>query len=113
MPGGQTIFVRPDGSLGFTQAHSTRVPLGAIVGGDLTFSRAEGEPFGTLGTNAFGADGFMACPADEQSDNQITYQVFASMGNATVPLGDVDACIQFAGMTYDEVDLSKGAWQYI
>lgn len=108
VPGGQLIYVRKDGSLGFTQAHSAVVPGGAIIGGDLTYSRTEGAQFGYLETRAFGAKGFMACPNTDQD-----YQVFASIGNATAPEGDLAACLGFSALTTDEIDLNRGAWQYI
>jgi hypothetical protein len=108
VPGGQLIYVRKDGSIGFTQAHSAGVPEGAIIGGDFTYSKTEGAQFGSLGTQAFGAKGFMACPTQDQG-----YQVFASISNATAPEGDLAACLGFNALTIDETDLSRGAWQYI
>lgn len=108
VPGGQVIYVRRDGSLGFTQAHSSSYPPGAIVGGHLNYAKTEGAQFGTLGTQAFGAKGFMACPTEVQG-----YQVFAAIGNATAPGGDLAACFGFDALTVDETDTSRGAWQYV
>lgn len=108
VPGGQQIFVRTDGSLGYTQAHSSSYPPGAILGGELTYSKDEGAAFGYLGTSAFGAKGFMACPTDDQD-----YQVFASISNATPSKGDLAACLGFSALTSDHTDSSKGAWQYV
>jgi hypothetical protein len=108
VPGGQLIYVRRDGSLGFTQAHSASYPTGAIIGGHLNFVMSEGAQVGTLGTQAFGAKGFMACPTENQG-----YQVFAAMSNATAPGGDLAACLGFEALTIDEADPTRGAWQYI
>ena len=108
VPGGQVIYVRTDGSLGYTQAHSASVPEGAIVGGDYTYSKSEGAQFGSLGTSAFGAKGLMACPTQDQG-----YQVFAATGNATASEGDLAACLGFNALTIDAIDLSRGAWQYV
>ncbi|ERF74759.1 hypothetical protein EPUS_04928 [Endocarpon pusillum Z07020] len=108
VPGGQAIYARSDGSFGFTQAHSARYPAGALIGGYLTYSKTDGAQFGSLGTHAFGATGFMACPTEDQG-----YQVFAAVGNATAPEGDLAACLGFDALTVDETDLERGAWQYI
>jgi hypothetical protein len=107
VPGGQQIYVRKDGSFGYIQAHSASYPEGAIVGGDLTYTKTEGAQFGDLGTKAFGATGFMACPTANQG-----YQVFAAITNATAPQGDLSACLGFDALAIDETDLSRGAWQY-
>lgn len=108
VPGGQAIYVRSDGSFGFTQAHSARYPAGALIGGDLTYSKTDGAQLGSLGTRAFGATGFMACPTEDQG-----YQVFAAIGNATAPESDLAACLGFDALTVDETDSERGAWQYI
>ncbi len=89
-------------------AHSAAIPEGAIIGGDLTYSKTEGTQFGHLETQAFDAKGFMACPSIDQG-----YQVFASIGNATAPEGDLAACFGFRGLTVDITDLNRGAWQYV
>ena len=106
VPGGQLIYVRTDGSLGFTQAHSASYPTGAIIGGDLTYSKTDGAQFGTLGTRAFGATGFVACPIKDQG-----YQVFAAI-NATEADSPLAGCLGFNALTIDETDPSRGAWQY-
>lgn len=108
VPGGQLIYARTDGSIGYTQAHSASVPEGGMIGGDFTYSKPEGAEFGFLGTNAFGAKGFMACPTQDQG-----YQVFASISNTTAPEGDLAACLGFNALTVDANDLGNGAWQYI
>ena len=100
--------MRKDGSLGFAQAHSPSYPEGAIVGGDLTYSKTEGAAFGSLGTHAFGATGFMACPAKNQG-----YQMFVAMSNVTALEDNVTACLGFDALTIDEADLSTGRWQYV
>jgi hypothetical protein len=82
--------------------------LGSIIGGDFNFAMSEGAQFGTLGTQAFGAKGFMACPMENQG-----YQVFAAMSNATAPGGDLAACLGFEALTIDKADPMRGAWQYI
>jgi hypothetical protein len=83
VPGGQQVYVAPDGALSYTQAHSAYIPPGSIVDG---FSRTEGEQFGNL---AF-KDGLIACPTEDSG-----YQVF---GN----LKDIEfdpACLGFNALT--------------
>lgn len=101
------IYVRKDGSLGYTQAHSALYPEGAIVGGGLTYFKSENSQIGTLGTRAFGATGFMACPTLDHG-----YQVFAAISNATAPEGDLAACLGFDALATEGADKSRGAWQY-
>ncbi|KAJ6066701.1 uncharacterized protein N7446_003738 [Penicillium canescens] len=77
VPGGQQVYIDPNGALSFTQAHSANIPAGSSYG-----------PF----------VGFMACPTE---DNR--WQVFGALANATVPKGDVNECLGFSAMaiTYE------------
>jgi hypothetical protein len=102
------MYVRVDGSLGFTKAHSSLYPAGAIIGGDLTYSKTGGAQFGSLGTRAFGARGFIACPTKDQG-----YQVFAAIANASYPGGSLATCLGFEALAIDDADTSEGAWEYI
>jgi hypothetical protein len=105
--GGQSIYVRTDGSLGFTQAHSVSIPLGAVQG-SFTYTKTEGMAYGTLGTYAFGARGFMACPTACEG-----FQVFAAIDNATAPLGKLDDCLGFDALTMDSTDPNEAAFEYL
>ncbi|KAJ5963946.1 uncharacterized protein N7479_003822 [Penicillium vulpinum] len=104
VPGGQQVYIDPNGALSFTQAHSANIPQGSSRG---PFQYAVGDPWSHYTFNGWGASGFMACPAD---DNR--WQVFAAIQNATVPHGNVDECLGFSAtaITY-EGDVP--AWQYI
>ena len=110
VPGGQLIFVAPDGHLGFSQAHSAQYPLGSALA-PLDYSRAADTQFGRITTNAFGATGFMACP---QSSNATTslWQVFVSLANATVPTGNTSDCLGFDALASDYTEGTTAAWQY-
>lgn len=104
VPGGQQVYVDPNGALSFTQAHSANIPAGSAVGGLLY---VPGKPWNHYSFEGWGAKGFMACPTDDQN----RWQVFAAIQNATVPQGDASKCLGFSAMalTY------KGevpAWQY-
>jgi hypothetical protein len=99
--------VAVEGYLGFTQAHSGSYPAGAILG-PFTYFQPGYYRYGYLSTDAFGAQGFMACPTATG-----TYQVYAALTNATVPNGNISSCIGFDAFT--EVYNSTGsaaAWQY-
>lgn len=76
VPGGQQVYVAPDGALSYTVAHSAYIPPGSIVD---QFSRelpAEGAQFGYLNFET----GFVACPAAGEGNG---YQVFGQVDGAT------------------------------
>ncbi|KAA8643668.1 hypothetical protein EYZ11_003403 [Aspergillus tanneri] len=104
VPGGQQVYVNPDGALSFTQAHSAYVPPGSALG---PFSYEPGENFGHYTFTGWGASGFMACPTKDQR-----WQVFANLQNATVPTGNVEDCLGFSAMA-PKADSGAAAWQYI
>jgi hypothetical protein len=108
VPGGQQMYVEPSGAVGFTQAHSASIPPGSFIGG-FTYRRISGAAFdGIYGFAGWGETGFMACPTPGGHD----HQVFANIGNATVPTGNVRDCIGFSalGLVYEG---PIGAWQYV
>ncbi|KAB8233449.1 hypothetical protein ETB97_000718 [Aspergillus alliaceus] len=104
VPGGQQVYVDPNGALSFTQAHSAYIPDGSARG---PFEYTPGENWGYYTFKGWGASGFMACPTE---DNR--WQVFAAIKNATVPKGNVDECLGFNALA-PKADQSPAAWQYI
>jgi hypothetical protein len=98
VPGGQQVYVAPDGALSYTGAHSAFIPTGSIVD---EFSREAPS-----GTNIFGylnfETGFVACPAGEGNG----YQVFGQVDGATFK----PECLGF-NMLAVATD-APGAWQY-
>jgi hypothetical protein len=76
VPGGQEVYIAPNGAMSYTQAHSAYVPEGSIRD---EFSREE-----PTGGNAFGylnfETGFVACPAVAPETG---YQVFGQVDGAT------------------------------
>lgn len=110
VPGGQLVYVAPDGHLGFTQAHSASYPTGAVLS-PFTYTKNVGDTYGDLSTNAFGATGFMGCPTVDGSG---LYQVFAAFAGAVVPNGDISTCLGFDALTVDySLNPAPAAWQYI
>ncbi|KAJ6008829.1 hypothetical protein N7522_003845 [Penicillium canescens] len=90
VPGGQQVYIDPNGALSFTQAHSANIPAGSSYG---PFVYEAGEPWSHYLYRGWGL-------------------VFGALANATVPKGDVNECLGFSAMaiTY-EGDVP--AWQYI
>jgi hypothetical protein len=75
VPGGQEVYVGPDGALSYTQAHSAFVPEGSVRD---QFSRE--APVGDAGFGYLNFEtGFVACPAA----NTTTYQVYGQVDSAT------------------------------
>jgi len=107
VPGGQQVYVSPQGALGFTQAHSAFIPPGSSLG---PFDYTPGIPFGQYTFTGWDADGFMACP--DSKDDPKTWQVFANIQNATVPTGDIDDCLPFLAKTRVFYG-GPNAWQYV
>jgi len=99
VPGGQEVYVAPDGALSYTQAHSAAVPAGSYRA---MFSReapSGGNSFGYLNFET----GFVACPAKAPETG---YQVFGQVEGATFG----PECLGFNALT-SEVQ-QPGAWQY-
>ncbi|KAI1809012.1 hypothetical protein GGS20DRAFT_468080 [Poronia punctata] len=75
VPGGQQVYLAPDGSLSFTQAHSAYIPEGSTISG-FYLDTIDGEgpsPF------LFNDDRtWYLCPVGDGSLPQIPYQVVAS-----------------------------------
>ncbi|KAF2028762.1 hypothetical protein EK21DRAFT_113618 [Setomelanomma holmii] len=100
VPGGQQVYIAPDGALSYTQAHSAYIPPGSVVDG---FSReypAAGQQFGYLNFET----GFVACPTANQTANG--WQVFGQVDGATFG----PECLGFDALTIATDTIS--AWQY-
>lgn len=107
VPGGQAAYIASSGALMFTQAHANVLPDGA-VGEPFIYTPPVDAEFGTVSTDAFGADGFMACP----TYGSIAFQVFANFPEAQVPLGNVDDCVAISPLAVPYTLGEYAAWQY-
>lgn len=87
VPGGQQVYVGPDGALSYTQAHSAYIPEGSVRDGFSREQPAAGQTFGYLNFDT----GFVACPAGEGQG----YQVFGQVDGATFG----DKCLGFNALT--------------
>lgn len=93
VPGGQQVYVAPDGSVSYTVAHSAYMPTGSIVDG---WSRTEGESFGHLTFK----DGLIACPAGEGKG----YQVYGQIAGVNF----APECLGFSALTCKSCSSSHG-----
>ncbi|KAI4166452.1 MAG: hypothetical protein LQ343_008040 [Gyalolechia ehrenbergii] len=109
VPGGQQIYVAPNGALKYTIAHSSSYPTGSAL---MTFNATLGGSDGSLGHFTFeglGATGFVACPVTADGP----YQVFADvegLSDKDVPGGRKDECLGFSALTAPYS--GDPVWQY-
>ncbi|KAF2197067.1 hypothetical protein GQ43DRAFT_403814 [Delitschia confertaspora ATCC 74209] len=96
VPGGQQVYVAPDGSLSYTAPHSAYVPEGSIRDG---WYKTEGDMFGNLKFEK----GLIACPAAGQGNG---YQVFGQLAGLTF----APECLGFNALTVNQT--GPGAWEY-
>lgn len=113
VPGGQQVYAAPNGRIGYTPPHSAFIPLGSKLC-PFTYSKQDGDEFGILSTDVWGARGLMACPTVDNS-TEPGWQVFAAMPNATVPTGNINDCVGFLAVTsvYDAENGEAAAFEYI
>lgn len=98
VPGGQQVYVAPDGALSYTVAHSAYIPTGSVVDEFSREAPSGGNIFGYLNFET----GFVACPAGEGNG----YQVFGQVDGATF----APECLGFNALAV--ATDAPGAWQY-
>jgi hypothetical protein len=102
------MYIRPNGALSYTQAHSASIPQGSYRTG---FTFTPGESFGYFGVNVDGSTGLLACPAG--GNETFPYQIFAnlkSLKDADVPGGEVAKCLGINALAIPVEGIN--AWQY-
>jgi hypothetical protein len=102
VPGGQQVYIAPDGSLSYTQPHSVFMPEGSIQTGFSRTAPVNDQAFGYLNYGA----GFVACPPAAANATE-GYQVYGATTNATT-FGP--ECLGFSALSVS-VD-EAGAWEY-
>ncbi|KAL8670651.1 MAG: hypothetical protein Q9168_004813 [Polycauliona sp. 1 TL-2023] len=119
VPGGQSVYVAPNGKLSYTIAHSASIPPGSAV---KTFTATippatvdNSYPLGSFNFKGLGATGFLACPSHkvDSEEGPFPYQVFAdvkALSDKDVPSGSKQDCLGFSAVIAEY----KGAptWQY-
>ncbi|KAF3037552.1 hypothetical protein E8E11_002763 [Didymella keratinophila] len=99
VPGGQQVYVAPDGALSYTIAHSAYIPTGSIVDEFSKTAPSNGNSFGYLNFET----GFVACPVGAADAG---YQVYGQTDSFEAS----SDCLGFSALT-SSVD-EPGAWQY-
>ncbi|KAK2769815.1 IgE-binding protein [Colletotrichum kahawae] len=116
VPGGQLIYVDPDGFVGFTQAHSASVPANSTM--MKGFHRTTAKPSSPCDAeppkdlldfcdpkNA-ASEGVYACPYPDLAG---TWVLVAGSARARARRGD---CQRLEGLEMHESEVEIGAWQY-
>ncbi|KAI1736034.1 hypothetical protein F4680DRAFT_433192 [Xylaria scruposa] len=96
VPGGQQVYIAPDGSLSFTQAHSAYIPPGSTVTG---FSREPDSGYLRIADRQWAI-----CPSSGGYQREVIYQIFAYIDSD-------EGCFGTEIKTHDS-DSSR-VWQYI
>jgi hypothetical protein len=98
VPGGQQVYVAPDGALSYTQAHSAYIPPGSTVTGFSRTKAPNSDAFGYLNWEK----GFIACPGAAEDG----WQVYGNIANGTFS----NDCLGFSAIA--SPGNAPGAWQY-
>ena len=119
VPGGQQLYVAPNGALSFTQAHSAFIPAGSSFGPfEITLNKGANGPalfqYAGLGKKNAGSD-FLGC--SEKGREHGPYQVFVDiegLSDADVLGGCVKECVGFGAIFFPNQIGNDGpaAWQY-
>jgi hypothetical protein len=105
VPGGQEVFVRNNGSLGYTAPHSGSIPDGSFTSG---FNLTTGDQ-GRFSFTGNGSAGLVACPATP-SCNQTTGANCAPWSVlAALPGLPIDNCLSFDAIAQTT---NVQAWEY-
>ncbi|KAI9725916.1 MAG: hypothetical protein M1828_002243 [Chrysothrix sp. TS-e1954] len=112
VPGGQQTYLAPDGSMGFTQAHSTSKPVGSDQGRFRAFDQ------GGYFTYAPSPQGWLACPVSGNAGSTATsvqYELLAAVVGGKVPAlaAANQGCVPLKLRTVDVAQGTIGAWQYV
>ncbi|KAH8894170.1 hypothetical protein GQ53DRAFT_821270 [Thozetella sp. PMI_491] len=102
VPGGQQVYIAPDGALSYTSPHSAFKPEGSVTTG---FRKGSGTGFPDAVAFWYEGGKFIACPRTGDDGEEI-YQIFVQTANMTSPA----TCITFALRTYDVGIVA--AWEY-
>lgn len=95
VPGGQQIYIAPNGAVAYTQAHSGVTPPGSQFSG---FSVNDGKL-------TFAGEGFLACPS---ADNSSAHQLYVQYGQLQVS----PECYVVELVTASGNEPGFAAWQY-
>ncbi|KAL0942963.1 IgE-binding protein [Colletotrichum truncatum] len=112
VPGGQTVFIAPDGIVSYTAAHSTRIPEGSTKKGFYkktlvsTCSAEHTQLLDFLSADNADLEGVYACP---NPDLERTWLLAAAGQKSKALNGD---CVRLEGLELQKSEVEIGAWQY-
>ncbi|KAF3084577.1 hypothetical protein TWF569_006362 [Orbilia oligospora] len=107
VPGGQRIYIAPDGSLSYTQAHSAYIPPGSTQDGFILGPKNKDNGLRPI-THKKG--GFVACPTKK---NVGPWKVYVGQpASKDVPSGCATDCLGFSNQAVEFTSEQFGAWQY-
>ncbi|KAL7941182.1 hypothetical protein V8C42DRAFT_335572 [Trichoderma barbatum] len=110
VPGGQFIYVAPDGAISYSSAHSALRPPGAQIGGFYSYPVPfeHGESVNILNWRSeVGTTGLWACPVSPGAP--VAYQ--AVLKAATARFNNL-GCLAVDGIRIQPAGSSFGAWEY-
>ncbi|KAI1772222.1 hypothetical protein F4818DRAFT_179904 [Hypoxylon cercidicola] len=120
VPGGQRIYVAPNGQVRFTVAHSSSMPPGAMVGGWFNKTVTSSDPgsgsgstryvYDFLSTDGSNAGGVKICP--DVPDAIRAFGAGYSLYVGTRAFNQT-FCIDAVGLNLMPRNVSFGAWQYV
>lgn len=114
VPGGQAVYIAPNGQVKYTQAHSAYMPPGSIVGGWLNQTVVSDcaptiDVLDFWPTDGSSQGGILLCPntQDFMAGTGASYQLYARTTgfNAT-------NCVKAVGLIQHGSAAKLGAWQY-
>ncbi|KAI4121352.1 MAG: hypothetical protein LQ338_006415 [Usnochroma carphineum] len=114
VPGGQAIYIGPQGQLRFNNA---RVPVPSVAS-RVVFSLQPNPIPPAPGISAFifsgvgKASGYLACPVTPQGPWQV-FADLASLQDAWVPGGDLSNCIGFDALATNYTSPTAAAYEYV
>ncbi|KAH6647904.1 hypothetical protein BKA67DRAFT_662649 [Truncatella angustata] len=114
VPGGQAIYVAPNGQVKYTQAHSAYMPQGSLLGGwfnktVVSDCAPDTEVLDFLATDGSNRGGLMLCPGTQgfMEGTGASYQLYAN-----TPRFNATNCLQTVGLIQHGSAVTFGAWQY-
>ncbi|KAI0016790.1 hypothetical protein F4780DRAFT_782929 [Xylariomycetidae sp. FL0641] len=115
VPGGQKIYVRPDGKVEFAQAQKELIPAGSFIGGWYNKTVVQGcgqatEVVDFRSTDGSNISGVALCPNPPSSlaRTGASYTLYAHTADSSL-----DFCTEAIGLTLIGIDEKFGAYQYI
>lgn len=115
VPGGQMIYVEPNGQVKYTPAHSGYMPSGSYVGGwynktVLCECAPTAEVLDFFTTDGSNIGGVMLCPdvQDFLTGTGASYQLYAN-----TPEFNLTNCVEALGLALQESEYDIGCWQYM